>query len=63
MFVLLWVGAWGMIELAVQWLSSNKRIQIILYVMIFVAGFISLMFVDQVPAVDGKNRHKAFTDS
>ncbi len=57
LFVLLWVGAWGTIELAIQWLSANKRIQLVLYVILFVAGFISLMFVDST-ALDGKGKLK-----
>ena len=53
LFVLMWIGAWGTLELAVQWLSTNQRIQLVLYACLFIAGFVALVFVDA-PSTPGK---------
>ncbi len=53
LFVLMWIGAWGTLELFIQWLSANQKVQLLLYVILFISGFISLMFVPG-PTIDGK---------
>ncbi len=53
LFVLMWVGAWGTLELFIKWLSANHKIQLVVYLCLFVAGFVALIFVN-VPEVDGK---------
>ena len=45
--VLLWIGAWGTIDIVIEWFSHNKQTQLLLYICLFIAGFISLLFVDQ----------------
>lgn len=54
LLILIWIGAWGTLELFIQYLSSNHKIQLVLYLCLFVAGFVSLMFVEA-PTVDGKS--------
>lgn len=56
LFILLWVGAWGAIELGVQYFSSNKKVQLLLYMCMFVAGFVALIFVS--PPSDEDNPHE-----
>lgn len=56
LFILLWVGAWGAIELGVQYFSSNKKVQLLMYMCIFVAGFVALIFVN--PPADENNPHE-----
>lgn len=53
LFVVMWVGAWGTLELAIQWLSANRKIQLVVYLCLFVAAFVALIFVN-VPVVEGK---------
>ncbi len=57
LFVMMWVGAWGTIELFIQQLSTNMRIQIVLYVCVFLGGFIPLLFVAEKPDESSENAH------
>lgn len=57
LFVLMWIGAWGTLELFIQWLSANQKVQLLLYVILFISGFIALIFTDSTPTIDGKTRN------
>ena len=54
LFVVMWVGAWGTLDLAIQWLSANQKIQLVIYLCLFVAGFVALIFVE-VPVPAGQS--------
>lgn len=56
LFILLWIGAWGSMELIIQWLSANLRVQLVLYMCLFISGFVSLIFVNP-PDPNGKAGH------
>jgi hypothetical protein len=45
-FVIMWVGAWGITDLTIQYLSTNQRVQLVIYVALFVGAFVALVFVE-----------------
>lgn len=56
LLILTWVGCWGALELVIIYLSANQRIQLILYIVVFLAGFISLLFVPPVDASESGHK-------
>lgn len=58
LFILLWVGAWGSIELIVQYFSSNQKIQLLIYMCLFIAGFVALIFVNDPYQVDDSGHER-----
>lgn len=45
LFICLWVGAWGMFDITIDWITVHEKYQFLLFAILFLASFVALLFV------------------
>ena len=46
LFVLLWVGAFGIVDVGIEWMTLNEKYKFLTYLTIFLLAFILFLFID-----------------
>jgi hypothetical protein len=45
LFIFLWIGAWGSVEMIIEYFLPMKKYQFMAYTSLFIIAFISFLFV------------------